>query len=144
VGNTPQALGGLAIFLFLFSFGSHGNYLRQEGTCSKAQTQSELTRCWSDAAKDAELRLSNSSAQAIAQLEAMKSKDVMTLLQESDAKWQAYRDAQCAFESKLYEGGSMEGMQRDGCRTRLADQRRNELKSVLSAVRDDQGHAAPN
>jgi uncharacterized protein YecT (DUF1311 family) len=144
VGHIPQALGGLAIFLLLCSSGSQGNPVPQEGPCSKSQTQLELTRCWGTAAQDAELRLSRSSAQVSSQLRTRKSKDVTILLQDSDAKWQAYKDAQCAFESRLYEGGSMEGMQRDVCRARLADQRRNELKSVVQAVGSDEGRPSPN
>ena len=125
--------GFLVIFLLLaFAIESWAAGAVIEDTCQQAQTQRELTSCWSRAAKEAEKSLTEGYEKAVARLEAGKANGALVLLKGSQMKWESYRDAQCATVSKLYEGGSAESMQRDSCRARLANQRKSELDSILA------------
>jgi uncharacterized protein YecT (DUF1311 family) len=103
-----------------------------EDICQQAQNQRELTSCWSQAAKDAEKSLTDTYEKAVVQLRTRNANGALVLLKGAQVKWESYRDAQCATVSKLYEGGSAEGMQRDGCRARLANQRKGDLDSMLA------------
>ncbi|WP_258042901.1 lysozyme inhibitor LprI family protein [Sphingomonas sp. NBWT7] len=49
----------------------------------------------------------------------------------SQRAWLAFRDAQCAIETKEVEGGSMAPMVRAGCLTRLTKERTKQLKDLM-------------
>jgi uncharacterized protein YecT (DUF1311 family) len=82
-------------------------------------------------ANDAERRLTEACKETEAELRGRGAAQAADLLQQAQTKWQDYRDAQCAAVSKLFEGGSMETMQRARCRARLSDQRRSEIEVML-------------
>jgi uncharacterized protein YecT (DUF1311 family) len=52
-------------------------------------------------------------------------------LESAQRAWQAYRDAQCAFESEGLAGGSAQPFSTDLCRMRLAERRIVELEQVM-------------
>ena len=103
-----------------------------QNPCSAAQNQLQLTQCWSKAADSAEHRMTEVYKQTTAALRERGASAAADLLQQAQDKWQSYRDAHCAAVSKLFEGGSMEAMQRASCRARLSDQRRNELDVMIA------------
>jgi len=101
-----------------------------EDPCPKAQNQAQLNSCWSRIATDAEHRLSETYTKTLARLQVRKASEAATLLRRAQVKWEAYRTVQCDAVGKLYGGGSMESMQRDGCRSSLAEQRIKTLGSM--------------
>lgn len=121
-----------AFLLISLAVGSWVAGAASEDICQQAQNQLELTNCWNRAAKDAERSLTDTYEKAVAQLRTREANGALVLLKGAQAKWESYRDAQCATVSKLYEGGSAEGMQRDSCRARLANQRKGDLDSMLA------------
>jgi len=52
---------------------------------------------------------------------------------ESQRAWIAFRDKQCAIEGGQFAGGSMQGMARAQCLTRLTRERTNQLKALIWA-----------
>ena len=101
-----------------------------EDPCPDSQNQTQLDRCWSRIATDAEHRLNETYTKTLARLQLRKASGAATLLRRAQVKWEAYRTAQCDAVGKLYGGGSMESMQRDGCRSSLAEQRIQTLGSM--------------
>ena len=105
-----------------------------EDPCNGARTQAELTRCWSRVAEQAESRLTKTHSDAVARLRQKDAGAAAALLDVAQAKWEEYREAQCAAVAKLYEGGSSASMQRSSCRARVADQRTSELGAMLAGL----------
>lgn len=52
-------------------------------------------------------------------------------LLESQRAWLRYRDTQCVIEAGRYAGGSMQPMVASGCRARLTDARRAQLRELM-------------
>lgn len=100
--------------------------------CSSAESQAEMTRCWSEAAVAAEQRSGEAYAQLATWLQQRQQSDVAQRFSEAQARWETYRDAHCESVTAVYEGGSMAGLQAAHCRARLAEQRRRELEAVMS------------
>ncbi len=122
----------LSVTVFLCGISPHAAAAAQKGPCSTAQNQFQLTRCWSQVAADAERRMMETLSSTVAQLRERGAASAADLIQQAQDKWENYRDAECAAVSKLYEGGSIEAMQRASCRARLSDQRRTELDAVVA------------
>ena len=101
-------------------------------SCAAADTQAQMTRCWSDAAVAAEQRTGDAYDNAVKWLEQRQQGDVAKMFADAQARWEAYRDAECEGVSAVYAGGSIEGLQRARCRARLAEQRQQELELVMS------------
>lgn len=49
----------------------------------------------------------------------------------SQRAWLAFRDKQCAIEGGEFAGGSLQGMTITGCRTRLTEQRTQQLRKLV-------------
>ena len=49
----------------------------------------------------------------------------------SQRAWLAYRDAECTIEGGEFAGGSLQGMAIAQCRTRLTEQRTQQLRKLL-------------
>jgi uncharacterized protein YecT (DUF1311 family) len=124
----------LGVAALVSCLGARAQFARgaPQGPCHQYQTQLELTRCWNRVAEDAERRLAGSYNKVLGRIRQSGPDGASALLQAAQTKWQAYRSAQCAITSKLYDGGSIESMQRASCRARLADHRRDELESMLA------------
>src|ERR1700688_3869917 len=81
----------------------------EKGHCATARSQLELNRCWAHEADIAGQRLA-------AMLKSTLDKTpVRAQTEQAQAKWVEYRDAHCAAIAAIYEGGSMQPMQRDAC-----------------------------
>jgi uncharacterized protein YecT (DUF1311 family) len=95
------------------------------GPCSAATSQAQLNRCWANQADKAAQRLNAALDAALAKTTA---RDPVQAAQE---KWKEYRDAECDAVAALYEGGSMQPMQRSACIVHLTNERIAELKNVV-------------
>ena len=114
-------------FVFLacfFAITCHAQAARK-GYCATARTQMELNRCWAREADNAGRRL---GATLSATLDKVAVRDK---IEQAQTKWIEYRDAHCAAVAALYEGGSMQPMQRASCVVRLTDQRIADLSAFL-------------
>lgn len=92
--------------------------------CATARTQLQLNRCWAREAESSGKRL----AAAIGKL--LKDTPVRGKVETAQTKWAEYRDAQCDAVAAIYEGGSMQPMQRASCVVHLTDQRIAELEAM--------------
>ena len=97
--------------------------------CSTAHSQLELNRCWADEAGKADERLAAALKKALEQSPAHADAE------RAEEKWIEYREAQCTAVASLYQGGSMESMQRSSCLVRLTDQRIEELRKLVPESR---------
>ena len=93
--------------------------------CASARSQLEMNRCWAREADVANQRL------AATLKSTLDKTPVRAQTEQGQAKWVEYRDAHCAAVAAIYEGGSMQPMQRDSCVVRLTEQRIEELKAVV-------------
>jgi uncharacterized protein YecT (DUF1311 family) len=100
--------------------------------CRSAQTQVEMTRCWSEAAIAAERRSGEAYQNVVNWLDQRQQQDATKQFAETQSRWEAYRDAECEGVSAVWEDGSMAALQRAQCRVRLAEQRRSELELVMA------------
>ena len=91
-----------------------------------------MTRCWSEAAVTAEQASVEAHNKVVNWLQQRQQPEVARIFREAQARWEAYRDAQCEGVSAVYEGGSIAALQRAQCRLRLAEQRQRELEVVIS------------
>jgi uncharacterized protein YecT (DUF1311 family) len=99
--------------------------------CSTAQTQREMDVCWSAQAAHAGSDLAVTYAHAIAQLR--KRGIDPALLETVERSWTAARDGTCAFETSLYEGGSIAPMIQSECIDRMTRHQRQWLERLLAA-----------
>jgi uncharacterized protein YecT (DUF1311 family) len=93
--------------------------------CASARSQLEMNRCWAHEADVADQRLATTLKSTLDKT------PVRAQTEQGQAKWVEYRDAHCAAVAAIYQGGSMQPMQRYSCVVRLTEQRIEELKSVL-------------
>ena len=91
-----------------------------------------MTRCWSEAAVTAERASVEAYDNVVHWLQQRQQHEVVRMFSEAQARWEAYREAQCEGVSAVYENGSMAALQRAQCRVRLAEQRQRELEVVIS------------
>lgn len=98
--------------------------------CSAAQTQSDLNVCWRAQAARAESELATTHANAVAQLR--KRGVEPASLEAVERSWTAARDATCAFETALYQGGSIAPMMASECVDRMTRQRTRRLQAMLA------------
>jgi uncharacterized protein YecT (DUF1311 family) len=107
-----------------------------EEPCKSAETQAEMTRCWSEAALAAEQRSGQAYNTVMDWLEQRQQPDATKLFAETQARWEAYRDVECEGVSAVWEGGSMAALQRAQCQVRLAEQRQRELELVMADAKN--------
>lgn len=96
----------------------------------KAQNQSQLNACAAEALKRNDQELNRLYRQMQARLD----DDAKTrqLLIDSQRKWIAFRDAECAFTTTRSAGGSIHAMHQDGCLAELTRNRVIELENHLA------------
>ena len=102
-----------------------------EEPCASATTQAEMTRCWGEAAAAAEERSAAAYQKLSAWLRERQQDNVTTMFRETQARWEAYRDMQCASVAAVFEGGSIADLQTAQCRLRLAEGRTRDLETVM-------------
>jgi uncharacterized protein YecT (DUF1311 family) len=106
--------------------------------CEAAQTQLALDACWSDRATQAISELQATYARVTAEMRTLGI-DPRPLV-GVQAAWVAARDATCAFEESLYEGGSIAPMIKFECVDRMTRARTNRLREGAAVI---VGRAAP-
>ena len=99
--------------------------------CSAAQTQREMDACWSAQAAHAASELATTYARAVAQLR--KRGIDPAPLEAVQRSWVVARDATCAFETSLYEGGSIAPMMQSECLDQLTRHQRQWLERLLAS-----------
>jgi uncharacterized protein YecT (DUF1311 family) len=103
------------------------------GPCDAAQTQLQLTECWSARAKQAQTSLAAARARVTAGLRALGiDPDPLAAIARA---WTAARDKTCAFEEALYTGGSIAPMIGAECVDGLTRARIARLNGLLAAAR---------
>ena len=102
--------------------------------CPDADTQAEMTSCWSQQAQEAERAVAEAQRGITVRLTEDRDSDSATRFERAQAQWAAYRDAHCEAVAHLSEGGSIAPLQLAQCRARMARERGAELKLVLDDV----------
>ena len=108
-------------------------------TPAAAQTQAQMNQSAATAFARADATMTR---QWKATYAAMKARDAgdrsrgggfgyAAALLESQRAWLRYRDTQCVIEAGRYAGGSMQPMAAAGCRAKLTDARRAQLRALL-------------
>ena len=99
--------------------------------CDSAVTQLEINSCGTEALIAADKREATAIAEA-REIVRATSFSALSQLEEGEAAWKAYRDAHCASVSAKYLNGSLAPRISADCRTRLADERRDELQRAFA------------
>lgn len=99
----------------------------------KAQTQSQLTACADQALKREDEELNRLYKQMQNRLKG--DDDTRRLLTNSQRKWIAFRDAECAFATVRTAGGSINTMNVNNCLTALTRNRAIELQNHLACAK---------
>lgn len=84
------------------------------------ETQVEMSACAAAAAKAADTRLNAAYARL----------QLTPELKSAERAWIAFRDAQCAYEASVYEGGSIQPMTYSLCLERVTKARTAELAAL--------------
>lgn len=98
--------------------------------CDSASTQLYLTACYGEAARRAELQVTEEYAAAVRAVQAKGVPELTPLLEESQRRWESYRDAHCEFARAMFSGGSLAPMVAANCRMQLAKGRVDHLKAL--------------
>lgn len=127
-------IAGLTISAF---FGSADRNVAQAAAsgadCSTSQTQSEMTTCLGNDAKNADALL-NKNYQTLMKQLAAKDK---TNLRDAQRAWIVYRDKECAFRTAPYQDGSVAPSLIAACVTALTSQRILDLRVQLNCEEGD-------
>ena len=114
--------------------------LAQQSVCGDAITQSDINRCVGQHL-DASQRTLTSLLQT---LDSSLTRDRATQLARVQRAWISYRDQQCEWDGRQFEGGSMQAMEVAGCRWRLTEARIVQLRPwVCDGQRADCPAARP-
>ncbi|BAZ39350.1 hypothetical protein NIES4101_53020 [Calothrix sp. NIES-4101] len=98
--------------------------------CKDPQTTRDTIECGRIAYREADKKLLSVYKQLQAKLGGTQKKRLIT----SHENWMKYRDSACAFESKMYEGGSLEPPTRISCYARVTTQRLRDLDVWLQEL----------
>ena len=103
-----------------------GPALAQGDPCAKAVTQPELNECTYLAWEEADVALNEAWDAAMAVAEARSIEEPLLAAQRA---WIAFRDADCAAQASLWEGGTGQPMIFNGCMESLTLQRTDDLRA---------------
>ncbi len=92
--------------------------------CNKPSSGAQESACWSREWKSADAELNSYYKLVEAKIEA----EDFAKLKVAQKLWVQFRDANCAAEQSLYEGGSAFGMVGSACLAAMTRQRMAELK----------------
>jgi uncharacterized protein YecT (DUF1311 family) len=120
-------LSALLISLSLPLAGARTQKQRQIQPCEEKPSQAEASECAYREYKAADAELNKVYGRLATRLEA----DGKSLLKDSELAWIKYRDANCAFESSFYKGGTMRPMIESFCLARVTKARTAELNQQL-------------
>lgn len=102
--------------------------------CAKADTQAALNICAVKQLQDADNELDRVRKALSKKIDDPAAK---AALADAEKAWDAYRDAECNFESSGVAGGDTEQMVFAYCQTQRARTRINVLKRILDCKRGD-------
>ena len=102
------------------------------GPCDAAGNQMELDQCWAAQAKTADTALNATYAKVTSGLRKL-GVDPKPLVGIQLA-WISARDKTCAFESGIYEGGSIAPMMSSECVARMTQARTQRLSDLLGVL----------
>ena len=97
--------------------------------CRNPQTQFNLNFCAAQAAKNADQQLNQAYQKAIAKFKGTPQEKQLV---DAQLNWIKFRDADCAFSSDRFKGGTIAPMIHSGCIARLTQQRTKELESYAT------------
>lgn len=120
----------MRVLSIAFAFCLASGAAAQTADCSNQDTQLDMNECAAQAfdAADAELNRVYGVAVGFArQIDAESKGPAEEKLRVAQRAWVTYRDAACASESSLYEGGSIQPLIYSGCLERLTLARTNDL-----------------
>jgi uncharacterized protein YecT (DUF1311 family) len=100
--------------------------------CDTAQTQAELTACWSSAADKAKARAEEQYTRVRTWIGERRQPRVATALRRTQLLWEEYRDVYCDAVAGLYDGGTVAATQRAHCRAALDERRATDLATLMS------------
>jgi uncharacterized protein YecT (DUF1311 family) len=95
--------------------------------------QTELNECAATDFRTADAKV-NAAYQAITRR--LADDPARRSLVEAQRAWIRLRDAECAFDTNIYEGGSIRPMMFSECRRRMTEQRTADLNTYLSCNQD--------
>jgi uncharacterized protein YecT (DUF1311 family) len=96
----------------------------QQSVCGDAITQFDINRCVGQHL-DASQRMLTRLLQS---LDSSLTRDRAAQLTRVQRAWISYRDQQCEWDGRQFEGGSMQAMEVAGCRWRLTEARIVQLR----------------
>ena len=103
-----------------------GPVAAQEHPCDGAETQIDLNECSYVAWEEADVELNEAYAAAMGVVEPY-GEPAQEAFRDAQRAWIAFRDADCAAEAALWEGGSAEPMILYGCLETVTLQRTDDL-----------------
>ncbi|MEM9804874.1 MAG: lysozyme inhibitor LprI family protein [Cyanobacteria bacterium P01_D01_bin.56] len=95
--------------------------------CGALETQQAMNQCVADNYAVADQQLNEVYQQVRQKLNESAQQQLM----DAEEQWISFRDAQCAFESKYFEGGSIASLIQSSCLEQLTDNRIAELKQSV-------------
>lgn len=99
--------------------------------CEGAQTQAELTACANAQAEAADDRLNEVYQQVRDRIQGTAED---ALLVDAQLAWIEFRDRECDFVVRSYEGGSIAALIYSSCVARVTEQRTEELRNYLQTL----------
>ncbi|AJE48109.1 lysozyme inhibitor LprI family protein [Celeribacter indicus] len=103
--------------------------LAQEVDCASAMTQTDMNICAARAHAAADADLNETYRAAMDSLSAGRP-EVAGALRDAQRKWIPYRDAACAAEGAVYEGGSIRPLIVSSCLERLTRVRTADIRAA--------------
>ncbi|MBF2064152.1 MAG: DUF1311 domain-containing protein [Calothrix sp. C42_A2020_038] len=98
--------------------------------CTDPQTTRDMIECGERTYKQASKKLSL----VYKQLQEKMNPNQKKRLAASHQTWLKYRDTFCAFETGMYEGGTLEPLTRINCYARMTNERTKDLNTWLQEV----------
>jgi uncharacterized protein YecT (DUF1311 family) len=100
--------------------------------CSEAETQADLTACWTRAAAEARSRATMTYARANDWLAQRGQTGAQQRLKQAQSSWDRYRSTYCEAVAAVYEGGSVAGTQKAHCEATLDTQYADQLTTLMN------------
>ncbi|HST58217.1 MAG TPA: lysozyme inhibitor LprI family protein [Longimicrobium sp.] len=114
----------------LLAAGAPACLAAQDGksVCPDARTQHEMNVCAAQELARADRVLNERYPELVRTMPPVQ----LELLRTAQRAWIRFRDAECAYQASVFEGGSMQPMVRSSCLARLTEERAAELGEMLT------------
>lgn len=130
--TRPRLFAGVVLLLAAVSVSAAAN--AADFDCAKADTQAALNLCAVKALEDADNDLNRVRKNLSKKIDDPAAK---AALDEAEKTWDAYRDAECTFESSGVAGAAAEQMVVAYCKVQRTRTRINVLKRILDCKKGD-------